>query len=443
MTIASLPMYWRAENADLWRAFWSVLQDCAQAEGIKLPDLTPPEDLPTDWYTHWLSPDLALSMTCGLPFRTALAGKVQYIGTLDFGLGGPPGHYHSQILTRADLSSPPQKLAFNSADSQSGWAATQDIPNRAALTSYVATGGHSASLAAVAETTDPAKLADLVSGHLGIEVEKKQELLETLSVAERLERVYALMQSELSVLQVEMNNDFDIFHKQLVSLSREEKIDLNGYWIRKPITYTVGMNCELVDNNRVLQDWDKYHPAFFLLSYQSVLAQLDVLQLQDGLLNVKSDYQTAKRSLKNLLYQNKISKKEYHDRLQVLCKKYSEQATGILSPFQQKRFRQIVFKYHFHRYGIVSFLQNRLIVKELDLNSNQIMAIKKNGTEVASKTKKEISKLERECWKELYSIYFSEALNETNYKEIIELQSAKSSHPRISLLFLLTSKAKP
>ncbi|SDW46643.1 ATP-dependent proteinase. Serine peptidase. MEROPS family S16 [Ruegeria halocynthiae] len=58
-------------------------------------------------------------------------------------------------------------------------------------------------LAAVGETTESAKLADLVSGHLGIEVEQKQELLETLSVSERLEKVYGLMQGEMSVLQVE------------------------------------------------------------------------------------------------------------------------------------------------------------------------------------------------------------------------------------------------
>ncbi|OIQ33645.1 MAG: endopeptidase La [Alphaproteobacteria bacterium MedPE-SWcel] len=58
-------------------------------------------------------------------------------------------------------------------------------------------------LTAVGETTEPAKLADLVAGHLGIEVDRKQELLETLPVSERLEKVYALMQSELSVLQVE------------------------------------------------------------------------------------------------------------------------------------------------------------------------------------------------------------------------------------------------
>ncbi|MEL6102241.1 MAG: endopeptidase La [Pseudomonadota bacterium] len=58
-------------------------------------------------------------------------------------------------------------------------------------------------LAAVGETTEPPKLADLVAGHLGIEVGQKQDLLETLSVSERLEKVYGLMQGEMSVLQVE------------------------------------------------------------------------------------------------------------------------------------------------------------------------------------------------------------------------------------------------
>ena len=58
-------------------------------------------------------------------------------------------------------------------------------------------------LVAVGEAIEPAKLADLVSGHLGIEIEQKQELLETLSVSERLEKVYGLMQGAMSVLQVE------------------------------------------------------------------------------------------------------------------------------------------------------------------------------------------------------------------------------------------------
>ncbi len=58
-------------------------------------------------------------------------------------------------------------------------------------------------LTAVSEAREPAKLADLVAGHLGVEVDQKQELLETLDVGERLEKVYGLMQGEMSVLQVE------------------------------------------------------------------------------------------------------------------------------------------------------------------------------------------------------------------------------------------------
>ena len=58
-------------------------------------------------------------------------------------------------------------------------------------------------LAAVAESREPEKLADLVAGHLGVEVDQKQELLETLSVQDRLEKIFGHMQGEMSVLQVE------------------------------------------------------------------------------------------------------------------------------------------------------------------------------------------------------------------------------------------------
>jgi len=58
-------------------------------------------------------------------------------------------------------------------------------------------------LTAIANSTEPDKLADLAAGHLGIEVADKQDLLETLIVSERLEKIYGLMQGEMSVLQVE------------------------------------------------------------------------------------------------------------------------------------------------------------------------------------------------------------------------------------------------
>ena len=58
-------------------------------------------------------------------------------------------------------------------------------------------------LSAVADTHEPARLADLVAGHLGVEVAQKQDLLETLDVAQRMEKIFGHMQGEMSVLQVE------------------------------------------------------------------------------------------------------------------------------------------------------------------------------------------------------------------------------------------------
>jgi len=55
----------------------------------------------------------------------------------------------------------------------------------------------------ITQIEDFAKLADSVAAHLAIKISEKQELLETASVARRLEKVYGLMEGEISVLQVE------------------------------------------------------------------------------------------------------------------------------------------------------------------------------------------------------------------------------------------------
>src|SRR5258705_7219629 len=58
-------------------------------------------------------------------------------------------------------------------------------------------------LASVAQIDDPAKLADTVAAHLTVKIADRQQLLETFIVAERLERILALIQGEIGVLQVE------------------------------------------------------------------------------------------------------------------------------------------------------------------------------------------------------------------------------------------------
>jgi ATP-dependent Lon protease len=55
----------------------------------------------------------------------------------------------------------------------------------------------------VQQITDPSKLADTIASHITVKIADKQALLETTSVAERLEKVFGLMEGEMSVLQVE------------------------------------------------------------------------------------------------------------------------------------------------------------------------------------------------------------------------------------------------
>src|ERR671925_620864 len=55
----------------------------------------------------------------------------------------------------------------------------------------------------VQQIEDYAKLADTVAQHLAVKIPDKQLILETPSVTERLEKVLGLMESEISVLQVE------------------------------------------------------------------------------------------------------------------------------------------------------------------------------------------------------------------------------------------------
>jgi ATP-dependent Lon protease len=58
-------------------------------------------------------------------------------------------------------------------------------------------------LANIGQIDDYSKLADTIASHLAIKIADRQELLEITTISERLERIYTLMESEISVLQVE------------------------------------------------------------------------------------------------------------------------------------------------------------------------------------------------------------------------------------------------
>ena len=147
----------RAAHRRLWQALQDQLPDA--------PNFSPPS---ADLMDGWLSPDLYLSQTCGLPYRAALHGLVQLIATPDnHSPNCPPGYYCSVLLARQgavpNLAANDFTLAYNEPLSQSGWAAPQSIGLTGAK--RLQTGGHAASARAVLEGRADLAAVDALTWH--------------------------------------------------------------------------------------------------------------------------------------------------------------------------------------------------------------------------------------------------------------------------------------
>ena len=58
-------------------------------------------------------------------------------------------------------------------------------------------------LASIAAINEPSRLADTIAAHLSLKLNDKQQILETESAKERLEKLYEFMQAEIEILRVE------------------------------------------------------------------------------------------------------------------------------------------------------------------------------------------------------------------------------------------------
>ena len=122
----ALPMYLGATDAV--QSLWSVLHQALAVDGLQaLPDAAA---WPQDLHAHWLSPDLLLSQTCGYPLTHALQGQVQLLGCFRYVAPGCEGIFCRSVFIARDEHAHlalgdfrARRVAFNSADSQSGYNA--------------------------------------------------------------------------------------------------------------------------------------------------------------------------------------------------------------------------------------------------------------------------------------------------------------------------------
>lgn len=125
--IASLMMYQRPELIGAHDRFWALIRDNLARVGVDAPVTL---SQTAEEFSVWTDPELVLSQTCGMPYRTTLHDRVQLVGTPDYGLDGcAPGYYRSAIVVRADdpradlVNFADATFAYNQTISQSGYAA--------------------------------------------------------------------------------------------------------------------------------------------------------------------------------------------------------------------------------------------------------------------------------------------------------------------------------
>ncbi len=89
-------------------------------------------------------------------------------------------------------------------------------------------------LASVSTIDDPSRLADTIVAHLNLKLPDKQNILEIISVNERLEKLLNLMQSEIEILQVERRIRSRV-RKQMEKTQREYYLNEQMQAIQKEL----------------------------------------------------------------------------------------------------------------------------------------------------------------------------------------------------------------
>ena len=98
--VAGLPMYDWPEVCDEIDALWTAIAARLCDAGIEAPQSLSRPDRLEDL---WTVPDLLLGQACGLDVVDGLRGRVEVLGSLDYGIGGcEPGDYRSVLICRAD-----------------------------------------------------------------------------------------------------------------------------------------------------------------------------------------------------------------------------------------------------------------------------------------------------------------------------------------------------
>lgn len=190
--VAALPMYDWPELRKETDQFWERLRDSLSCFGFPAPQSL---DRNRPMESIWRDENLLLAQCCGLPYVTDLSDTVSLIGTPAYELDCGAGSYYSVVVVHADCDVTSMKdvaglrLAYNSANSQSGYAALayhlrQNGPSPNPFAESHCTGSHRASIISVAERQTDLAAIDAVTWKIARRHERATENLRVLAVTE-------------------------------------------------------------------------------------------------------------------------------------------------------------------------------------------------------------------------------------------------------------------
>jgi len=173
LALAQLPMYDWPEIATATDALWGAIRDAFNQRDIRAPTMLD-RSLPRE--QAWVSKQLLLSQTCGLPLVQTLRKQVKVLGSFEYEGIAPAGAYHSVIIARAgidkDLASLRSKrAAINGTDSYSGCLALKCAvapftPGDGFFSEVLITSSHRESIRAVANGSADTAAIDCVNWQL-------------------------------------------------------------------------------------------------------------------------------------------------------------------------------------------------------------------------------------------------------------------------------------
>ena len=173
LALAQLPMYDWPEIATATDALWGAIRDALIQRDIRA-STTLDRSLPREQV--WLSKQLLLSQTCGLPLVQTLGKRVKVLGSFEYESIAPAGEYHSVIVARTDngkdlASLQGKRAAINGTDSYSGCLALKCAvapltPGDGFFSEVLVTGSHRESIRAVTNGSADTAAIDCINWQL-------------------------------------------------------------------------------------------------------------------------------------------------------------------------------------------------------------------------------------------------------------------------------------